>query len=82
MKKSIRQLNILLASAVLCFSFSVPTFAAEAVKYSNELTSSPIRIFFAILIIPAFIAMEITFEKLREKRIAKRNKSYEKEENE
>ena len=82
MKKSIRQLNILLASAVLCFSFSIPVFAEETVKYSNELTSSPIRIFFAILIVPAFIAMEITFEKLREKRIAKRNKSYEKEENE
>ena len=49
MKKSIRQLNILLASAVLCFSFSVPVFAEETVKYSNELTSSPIRIFFAIL---------------------------------
>ncbi len=82
MKKGIKQLNILIASAVLCFSFSIPTFAAETVKYSNELTSSPLRIFFAILIIPAFIAMEIAFEKLREKRIEKRNKSYEKEENE
>ncbi len=82
MKKGIRQLNILLASAVLCFSFSIPVFAAETVKYSNELTSSPLRVFFAILIIPAFIAMEIAFEKFREKRIEKRNKSYEKEENE
>lgn len=82
MKKGIRQLNILLASAVLCVSFSISAFAEEAVKYSNELTSSPLRIFFAILIIPAFIAMEIAFEKLREKRIEKRNRSYEKEENE
>lgn len=82
MKKGMRQLNILLTSAVLCFGFSVPVFAEETVKYSNELTSSPIRIFFAILIIPAFIAMEIVFEKFREKRIEKRNKSYEKEENE
>lgn len=82
MKKGIRQLNILLASAVLCLGFSVPAAASEAVKYSNELTSSPLRIFFAILIIPAFIAMEIAFEKFREKRIEKRNKSYEKEENE
>lgn len=78
MKKSIRQLNIFIASAVLCFSFSISVFAEETVKYSNELTSSPLRIFFAILIIPAFIAMEITFEKFREKRIEKRNKSYEK----
>ncbi len=81
MKKGIRQLNILLASAVLCFSFSISAFAEEAVKYSNELTVSPLRIFFAILIIPAFIAMEIAFEKFREKRIEKRNRSYEKEEN-
>lgn len=82
MKKITGQLNILLVSAVLCFSFSVTAFAEETVKYSNELTSSPLRIFFAILIIPAFIAMEIAFERFREKRIEKRNKSYEKEENE
>ena len=82
MNKSIKKLNILLASVILCLSLSVTAFAEEAVKYSNELTSSPIRIFFAILIIPAFIAMEIAFEKIREKRIAKRNKSYENEENE
>ncbi len=82
MKKGIKQLNILIASAVLCFSLSIPSFAAETVKYSNELTSSPLRIFFAVLIVPAFIAMEIAFEKLREKRIEKRNKSYGKEENE
>lgn len=82
MNKSIKKLNILLTSVILCLSLSVTAFAEEAVKYSNELTSSPIRIFFAILIIPAFIAMEIAFEKIREKRIAKRNKSYENEENE
>ncbi len=82
MNKSIKKLNILLASVILCFSFAVTAFAEETVKYSNELTSSPIRIFFAILIIPAFIAMEIAFERIREKRIAKRNKSYENEENE
>lgn len=82
MNKSIKKLNILLASVILCFCFTVTAFAEETVKYSNELTSSPIRIFFAILIIPAFIVMEIAFEKIREKRIAKRNKSYENEENE
>lgn len=82
MNKSKKKLNILLTSVILCFSFSVTVFAEETVKYSNELTVTPIRIFFAILIIPAFIAMEIAFEKIREKRIAKRNKSYENEENE
>ena len=76
MKKGIRQLNILLASACLCFSFSFPVFAEGTVKYSNELTATPLRIFFAILIIPAFIVMEIAFEKIREKRVAKRNRKY------
>ena len=80
MKKFTRQLNILLASVVLCFAFSVTTFAEGAVKYSNELTVTPIRVFFAILIIPAFIVMEIAFEKIREKRVEKRNKKYGKEE--
>ena len=80
MKNGIKKLNTILFSVVLCLTFTVMAFAEDTVKYSNELTSSPIRIFFAILIIPAFIAMEIAFEKFREKRIEKRNKSYEKEE--
>ena len=76
MKKITRQLNTLLVSAVLCFGFSVTSFAESTVKYSNELTVTPIRVFFAILIIPAFIVMEIAFEKIREKRVEKRNKQY------
>ncbi len=76
MKKITRQLNTLLASAVLCFGFSITAFAEDTVKYSNELTVTPIRVFFAILIIPAFIIMEIAFERIREKRAAKRNKKY------
>ena len=79
MKKITRQLNTLLASAVLCFGFSITAFAEDTVKYSNELTVTPIRVFFAILIIPAFIIMEIAFERIREKRVAKRNKKYGKE---
>ncbi len=79
MKNASRQLNILLASFALMLSFSLTAFAEEGVKYSNELTVSPIRIFFAILIIPAFVVMEIAFEKIREKRVAKRNKQYGKE---
>ncbi len=73
MKKALRQLNIIACSLVLMFSFSLCSFAE--VKYSNELTSSPIRIFFAVAIIPAFVVMEIAFEKLRNKRVEKRNKS-------
>ena len=76
MKKFTRQLNTFLVSAVLCLSFSITAFAENTVKYSNELTVTPIRVFFAILIIPAFIAMEIAFEKIREKRVEKRNKQY------
>ena len=76
MKRFTRQLNTLLISAVLCFGFSVTSFAESTVKYSNELTVTPIRVFFAILIIPAFIVMEIAFERIREKRVAKRNKKY------
>ena len=76
MKKITRRLNTLIVSACLCLSFSIPAFAESTVKYSNELTVTPIRVFFAVLIIPAFILMEIAFEKIREKRVAKRNKKY------
>ncbi len=78
MKITSRQLNILLASVILMLSFSFNVFA-EGVKYSNELTVTPVRVFFAILIIPAFIVMEIAFEKIREKRVEKRNKKLQKE---
>lgn len=82
MKKCIRQLNIILTSACLCFGFSLTAFAENSVKYSNELTVTPIRVFFAILIIPAFIVMEIAFERIREKRVEKRNKKYGKDKEE
>ena len=75
MKKATRQLNIILMSLMLMFSFGVNTFAEGTVKLSNDLTVTPIRIFFAILIIPAFILLEIAFEKIRVKRIEKRNKN-------
>ncbi len=76
MKKGIKKLNTILLSVILCLSFTVMAFAEETVKYSNELTVTPIRIFFAILVIVLFIISEIAFEKIREKRVAKRNKKY------
>ena len=76
MRNGIKKLNTILFSVILCLSFSVTAFAEKAVKYGNELTVTPIRVFFAILIIPAFIVMEIAFEKIREKRVEKRNKKY------
>lgn len=82
MKNIMRKLNTAFVTVAFSLSLCVFAFAEGEVKYSNELTSSPLRIFFAILIIPAFIAMEIAFEKIREKRIEKRNRSYEKENDE
>lgn len=76
MKVGIKKLNTILFSVILCLTFSVTAFAEKTVKYSNELTVTPIRVFFAILVIVLFGAMEIAFEKIREKRVEKRNKKY------
>ncbi len=76
MKKGIKKLNTVLFSLILCLTFSVTAFAEKTVKYGNELTVTPIRIFFAILVIVLFVVMEIAFEKIREKRVEQRNKKY------
>lgn len=76
MRNGIKKLNTILFSVVLCLSFTITAFAEKAVKYSNELTVTPIRIFFAILVIVLFVVTEIAFEKTREKRVEKRNKKY------
>ena len=76
MKKGIKKLNTVLLSVLLCLTFVVTAFAEKTVKYSNDLTVTPIRIFFAILVIILFIVGEIAFEKIREKRVAKRNEKY------
>lgn len=67
-------------SAVITVFLAVTAFAENSeVRYSNELTSSPLRIFFAVLVIVAFVVAEIAVEKIREKRIEKRNGSVRKE---
>ncbi len=76
MNKGIKKLNTILFSVILCLSLSITAFAEKTVKYSNELTVTPIRVFFAILVIALFVVMEIAFEKIREKRVEKRNKKY------
>lgn len=76
MRNGIKKLNTVLFSVILCLAFTVTAFAEKTVKYSNELTVTPIRIFFAILVIALFVVMEIAFEKIREKRVEKRNKKY------
>ena len=76
MNDGMKKLNTILFLVILCLTFSVTAFAEKTVKYSNELTVTPIRVFFAILVIVLFVAMEIAFEKIREKRVEKRNKKY------
>ena len=76
MKNGIKKLNTILFSVILCLTFSLTAFAEKTVKYGNELTVTPIRIFFAILVIILFVVMEIAFEKIREKRVEKRNIKY------
>lgn len=73
MKKGIKQLNTVIISAILCLVFSLAVFAEDGVRYSNESTVTPIRIFFAVLVVALFIITEFGFEKIREKRIEKRN---------
>lgn len=76
MRNGIKKLNTILFSVILCFAFTVTAFAEKTVKYGNELTVTPIRVFFAILVIVLFVVMEIAFERIREKRVEKRNKKY------
>lgn len=76
MRNGIKKLNTILFSVILCLTFTITAFAEKTVKYSNELTVTPIRIFFAILVIVLFVVMEIAFERIREKRVEKRNKKY------
>lgn len=73
MKKAKRQLNILVMSLALLFSFGITAFAESTVKIPNDLTVTPIRIFFACVVIVGFVVMEILFNRIRTKRIEKRN---------
>ena len=73
MKKAKRQLNIILMSLVLLFSFGITAFAEGTVKVPNDLTVTPIRIFFACVVIVGFVIMEILFNRIRTQRIEKRN---------
>ena len=79
MKHFMKKVNTAMLSLLLCFSFCVTAFAQnEEIRYPLTPTITPIRIFFAVLVVILFIASEIAFEKIREKRVKKRNKTYEK----
>lgn len=73
MNKAKRQFNIVLMSLVLLFPFGITAFAESTVKVPNDLTVTPIRIFFACVVIVGFVVMEILFNRIRTKRIEKRN---------
>ncbi len=73
MNRAKRQFNIILMSLVLTFSFGITAFAENTVKISNDLTVTPIRIFFACVVIVGFVIMEILFNRIRTKRVEKRN---------
>lgn len=78
MKRFIKGFTAFAAFMITAFWFSISAFALEEgeIRYSNELTSSPLRIFFAVLVAALFIVGEIAFEKIREKRVQKRNGEY------
>lgn len=80
MKKLLKHSLTFLLTFSICIASFVNAFALEKdeIRYSNELTSSPLRIFFAILVVAAFIVSEIAVEKIREKRVKKRNEDYDK----
>lgn len=73
MNKAKRQFNIVLMSLVLLFPFGITAFAESTVKVPNDLTVTPIRIFFACVVIVGFVVMEFLFNRIRTKRIEKRN---------
>ncbi len=52
--------------------------SAEEIRIPNTPTITPIRVFFAVLVVILFIAGEILFDYFRKKRIADRPERYEK----
>lgn len=70
-----KKLFTLILTLFAMLAFAVISFAADGeIRYSNELTSSPLRIFFAVLAVVLFVLLEIGVEKIRNKKVAKRNK--------
>ena len=73
MKKR-KKLNVLSLVIFMVIFFETFSFAGpKEIRYPLTPTVTGVRIFFAILVIILFIVSEIAFEKIRVKRIAKRN---------
>lgn len=76
MKRFFLKLNSLVTAMVFSVIFGISTFAAgDTPDIPLTPTITPLRIFFAVLVIILFVVCEILFEKIREKRIEKRNNS-------
>lgn len=62
----------LFLTALLICSMSVTAFAANGNRIPLTPTVTPLRIFFAVLAVVAFILAEIYIEKKREQRVVQR----------
>ncbi len=63
---------------ILLFAFSINAFAENENRIPNDLTVTPLRIFFAVLAVIGFVVVEYYFSKIREERVATRPERYEK----
>lgn len=63
---------------ILLFAFSINAFAENENRIPNDLTVTPLRIFFAVLAVIGFIVVEYYFNKIREERVATRPERYQK----
>lgn len=77
MKRFFLKLNSLVMVMVFSVIFGISSFAgSDTPDIPLTPTITPLRIFFAVLVIILFVVCEILFEKIREKRIENRNNSY------
>lgn len=80
MKRFFLKLNSLVTAMVFSVIFGISSFAGDDTPdIPLTPTITPLRVFFAVLVIILFVVCEILFDKIREKRVEKRNGSYEKD---
>lgn len=81
--KHLKTAAALFAAAAASLTPAMTAFAeSDGIRYPLSPTITPLRIFFAVLAVILFVAAEIVFEKVREKKVEERNKSYERKDKE
>lgn len=81
--KHLKTAAALFAAAAASLTPAMTAFAeSDGIRYPLSPTITPLRIFFAALAVILFVAAEIVFEKVREKKVEERNKSYERKDKE